>query len=45
MDDPRDCIVAYNSGCKSIPINKKKRFPEINNLTKPLVIKDNIVKS
>ena len=25
-DDPRDCVAAYNSGCKSILINKKNIY-------------------
>ncbi len=42
-DDPRDCIAAFNSGCKSILINNKKLFKGFNKLNKPLAIKRNTV--
>ena len=42
-DDPRDCVAAYNSGCKSILINKKKIYKEINKFNKPICIKNNIL--
>jgi len=42
-EDPRDCVVAYNSGCKSILINKKKIYKEINKFNKPICIKNNIL--
>ena len=41
-DDPRDCLAAKNSGCKSILINKKKFFSSLNKTNKPLIIKNNI---
>ena len=44
-DDPRDCMAAFNSGCKSILINKQKKFFQINNKNKPLAIKNNVLES
>lgn len=44
-DDPRDCLASFNSGCKSILINKKKIFKEINQMNKPLTIKNNIIEA
>ena len=44
-DDPRDCLAAFNSGCKSILINKKKKFNEINKLNSPILIRSNIVET
>ena len=44
-DEVRDCLAAYNSGCKSILINKSKFFKKLNNLNKPICIKKNIFES
>ena len=44
-DDPRDCLAAFNSGCKSLLINDKKKFDEINKLNSPISIKSNIVEA
>lgn len=44
-DDPRDCSAAFNSGCKSILINNKMKINQINKLSKPITIKNNIAEA